>query len=144
MIITLNVAVSWGLLLLIWLVQVIIYPSFRSIPNKAFVHYHRWYVVRIGLFVFPLMMAEIVLIYYFTRTYHLNLYVALGVVMIVVVWLSTIFIQVPMHRKISKEKNNVLIEKLIKTNWRDCLLWRAGRKAAEDRKLSRDITKKAN
>jgi hypothetical protein len=125
MIITLNVAVSWGLLLLIWLVQIIIYPSFRNVKKTVFVQYHRWYVVRIGSFVFPLMMAEVVLIYYFASIYHLNVYVLLGVLMIVVVWLSTIFIQVPIHRKISKKKNIVLIEKLIKTNWLRTIAWSA-------------------
>ncbi len=123
MIIALNVAVSWGLLLLIWLVQIIIYPSFRSIPEKVFVQYHRWYVMRIGLFVFPLMMAELVLIYRLATISEWNMYVLVCVLMIVVVWLSTICIQVPIHRRISKEKSIVLIDKLIDTNWLRTIAW---------------------
>ena len=42
-----NLAVSWGLLILIWLVQLIIYPGFHRISPEGFAAYHLWYVKRI-------------------------------------------------------------------------------------------------
>jgi hypothetical protein len=56
-----NLAISWGLLILIWLVQLIIYPGFQRISRDAFAAYHRWYVIRIAAVVLPLMVAELVL-----------------------------------------------------------------------------------
>jgi hypothetical protein len=56
-----NVAVSWGLLILIWLVQIIIYPGLARIPSNDFVKYHAWYVTRIRMIVLPLMICEIII-----------------------------------------------------------------------------------
>ena len=56
---TLNIAISWGLLILIWLVQIIIYPGFHNIPENTFDQYHRWYAARISFLAIPLMLFEI-------------------------------------------------------------------------------------
>jgi hypothetical protein len=56
-----NIAISWGLLLLIWLVQIIIYPGLSRIPSNDFVNYHSWYVVRISAIVLPLMIGEAII-----------------------------------------------------------------------------------
>ena len=52
-----NVAVSCGLLILIWLVQIIIYPGLARIPSNDFVNYHAWYVTRITMVVLPLSQS---------------------------------------------------------------------------------------
>lgn len=56
-----NVAVSYGLLILIWLVQIIIYPGLARVPSSDFVNYHAWYVTRITMVVLPLMICEIII-----------------------------------------------------------------------------------
>ena len=43
--IILNLVLNWSLLVLIWLVQVIIYPGFDQIPSDIIL----WYVKRISL-----------------------------------------------------------------------------------------------
>ncbi len=48
-----NLAVSWGLFILIWLVQLIIYPGFHRIPRESFATYHKWYVIRMSCVVLP-------------------------------------------------------------------------------------------
>jgi hypothetical protein len=59
---SINLAVSWGLTILIWLVQLIIYPGFHRVPREDFVLYHRWYALRISMIVMPLMLFELVLL----------------------------------------------------------------------------------
>ena len=56
-----NIAISWGLLLLIWLVQIIIYPGLSRLPSEDFVNYHRWYMIRISATVLPLMICEVII-----------------------------------------------------------------------------------
>ena len=56
-----NIAISWGLLVLIWLVQIIIYPGLSRLPSEDFVNYHRWYMIRISAIVLPLMICEVII-----------------------------------------------------------------------------------
>ncbi len=42
---------------------------------------------------------------------------------IILIWFSTFFMQVPLHQKLSKGKNDILIDKLVFTNWFRTVLW---------------------
>ncbi len=119
----LNVAVSWGLVVLIWLVQIIIYPVFREIPKANFPKYHRWYAVRICFFVIPLMAFEIIVLVSLALKADSHSPVFLSMVTVGVVWLSTFLMQVPIHRKLGTAKDGVIIDKLIKTNWIRTTAW---------------------
>ena len=48
-----------GLLVLIWLVQLIIYPSFRYTEEKEFILWHARYISLIGLVFSPFMLLQI-------------------------------------------------------------------------------------
>jgi len=118
-----NIAISWGLLVLIWLVQTIIYPALNRIPSKDFVNYHRWYMTRITAIVLPLMIFEV------TATIgwlilepdsHYSIYAAF---LLVIVWLSTFMLQVPIHRHLQSGKDAVRIRRLVNTNWIRTIAW---------------------
>ena len=117
MIIICNIAVSWGLLILIWLVQIIIYPGLRHIPSSAFVDYHRWYTLKITALVLPLMVGEIIFlgVWWWTRAGQTLPYVA--TLAVAVVWLSTFKLQVPIHKRLQHGKDKTLIRRLVATNW---------------------------
>ena len=117
-----NLAISWGLLLLIWIVQVIIYPGFHRIPADDFVAYHRWYVSRISVMVLPLMTAEAV----FTVTWLADAGSWLSVIcaaLVAIVWLSTMLLQVPIHNRLKSGKQEALIRRLVATNWIRTIAW---------------------
>lgn len=44
-------------------------------------------------------------------------------ILVVLIWLSTFFIQVPIHQKLLVKKDFFLIEKLNRTNWIRTILW---------------------
>jgi hypothetical protein len=118
-----NVAVSCGLLILIWLVQMIIYPGLARIPSNDFVNYHAWYVTRITMVVLPLMICEIIIA---TACFFLqdNLFypiVAFGLV--VLVWFSTFAFQVPIHKCLQAGKDKIKIRRLLATNWIRTVAW---------------------
>jgi hypothetical protein len=111
-----NLAVSWGLLVLIWLVQVIIYPGLQRLPAGDFSDTHRRYVKRISLIVGPLMIFEVVLtamwIFYDPAAGSI-----LCATLVCVVWLSTFVLQVPIHNFLTSGKDEQRIRRLVATNW---------------------------
>lgn len=118
-----NLAVSWGLLILIWLVQLIIYPGFHRIPQNAFAAYHRWYVIRISSVVLPLMVGELILtIWWVLSETYASISLSAGF-LIVIVWLSTFALQVPIHNQLKRGKDDNRIQRLVATNWIRTVAW---------------------
>ena len=117
-----NLAVSWALAVLIWMVQAIVYPGFRRIPAEGFVDYHRWYVARISLIVTPLMFAEAVLTVMWLSIAGTPA-AMISAALVLVVWLSTFLLQVPSHNRLKYGKDRVLIRRLVATNWIRTVAW---------------------
>ena len=118
-----NIALSWGLFILIWLVQLIIYPGFHKIPRESFTAYHRWYVVRISCVVLPLMTGELVLtIWWVLSDNYSSISVSVGS-LVLIVWLSTFALQVPIHNQLQRGKEDKLIRRLVATNWIRTAAW---------------------
>ena len=118
-----NLAVSWGLLVLIWLVQLIIYPGFHRISREAFAAYHRWYAIRISSIVLPLMMAELVLAVWWAFSEKFSPVSLLVCFLVFIVWLSTFVLQVPIHSRLKTGKVNKQIQRLVATNWIRTAAW---------------------
>ena len=118
-----NVAVSWGLLILIWLVQIIIYPGLARIPSNDFVNYHAWYVTRMTMVVLPLMIGEIIIAiaWFFLQNNLFYPIVAGG--LIILVWCSTFTFQVPIHKSLQAGKDQSKIRRLVTTNWIRTVAW---------------------
>jgi len=118
-----NVAISGGLFILIWLVQIIIYPGLVHIPSSDFVNYHAWYVTRITMVVLPLMICEIVIAiaWFFLKENLVYPIVAGGLV--ILVWWSTFTFQVPIHKSLQSGKDKSKIRQLVATNWIRTVAW---------------------
>ena len=118
-----NLAISWGLFILIWLVQLIIYPGFHLITRDVFVSYHKWYVMRISSIVFPLMLAELILTVWWIQSDDYSLVSVLAGVLVLIVWLSTFVRQVPIHNQLKTGKQDMEIRRLVTTNWVRTAAW---------------------
>jgi hypothetical protein len=118
-----NISISWGLLILIWLVQLIIYPGFHRITRGAFAAYHRWYVIRISSIVLPLMSAELLLTVWWIRSDDYSPVSVSAGVLVFIVWLSTFVLQVPIHNRLKTGKDAKLIQRLVTTNWIRTAAW---------------------
>jgi hypothetical protein len=117
-----NLALSWGLMVLIWLVQVIIYPGFHRIPSGSFTDYHRWYVNRVSLIVSPLMISELTMTTWWLLD-TLSTVSAISAGLVLLVWISTFLLQVPIHRRLKFGKEENLIRRLVATNWIRTIAW---------------------
>ena len=110
------------LVAIIWIIQVLHYPTFRFIdPNKE-LEFHKFHTFSISPLVAPLMVAELILVslgLYLDFTY---LTIA-QIVLVILIWLSTFLIQVPIHQKLSNDYKRELVHRLIKTNWIRTICW---------------------
>jgi hypothetical protein len=118
-----NIAISWGLLLLIWLVQIIIYPGLSRIPPKGFVNYHRWYMIRISTIVLPLMICELIITIGWLMLENYSFYSLVSAFLVVIIWLSTFVLQVPIHKHLQLGKDHACIRRLVATNWIRTIAW---------------------
>ena len=112
-----------GLVVLIWLVQLIIYPSFLFYERNNLKRWHYNYTKKITYIVLPLMMGQfIIAIIHLFNDFSIF---SLGSFLIIVsLWVITILIFIPLHNKVSTDHfNQSIINKLIRLNWIRTLLW---------------------
>ena len=119
----LNVISAFFLTGVIWTIQIVHYPSFHYIDKLSFVNFHQFHERRISIIVMPLMILELissVALYFNDMSNHTFL---LNLIIVGLIWCSTFFIQVPIHNILSQKKDNMMIEKLVNTNWIRTFLW---------------------
>lgn len=117
--------INFALVILIWLVQLIIYPSFAHIVEDEFISWHRKYVRTISTIVTPLMAAQMVLIIVLLN-YRLTWAHICMLLSVLVIWVSSFSLSVPCHKKLSiNGKDQTVIGRLVGTNWIRTLLWSA-------------------
>ena len=119
----LGLLLDFGLLVLIWLVQLIIYPGFKYVEPQLFIFYHRYYTKCISCIVIPLMLGQ-VLSHVLKNITGPSILRLISIAMIAMCWLVTFCFSVPCHEKLSKDgKNESVIERLILTNWLRTIAW---------------------
>lgn len=125
-----RLAADSGLLVLIWLVQLIIYPSFLHCRDDQLLTWHSVYSGRITLVVMPLMLTQVAVI---GLQLGRGLQDASGGVswtlwacalLVAVCWLSTFFLSVPLHGQIGAGQGSAqVLERLVLTNWPRTVAW---------------------
>ena len=114
---------DFGLFVLVWIVQLVIYPSFTYYSKENLYKWHRNYTKRFSIVVMPLMCSQIIIA--IIQLFQVqNWYTILSTVIIASLWLTTFKIFVPIHFSID---NNEPIEnacsKLVAKNWMRTVLW---------------------
>ncbi|MFT4762645.1 MAG: hypothetical protein ACI9XO_002757 [Paraglaciecola sp.] len=120
-----NIAVTWTLVGLIWVVQLVHYPSFQYIDNSEFLKFHEHHSQSISIVVLPLMLAELALAFYLGYQSNWNFISLLPLLLVALIWLSTFLLQVPIHQQLGSGKNLKLIINLVHSNWIRTVLWTA-------------------
>lgn len=122
LIFSIHLAVTWMLVGLIWVVQILVYPQFLKVNANEFKAYHFAHCFRIGLVVAPLLFLEAAsaawIVY---RGCDLNFIFSAS--LIPLVWLSTAVFQAPLHTKLMHGFDAGLIRRLILTNWLRTMAW---------------------
>lgn len=104
---------DFGLVVLIWMVQLIIYPSFKNYAKSDLKQWHPIYVHRIALVVIPLMFGQLGLVLA-EVIIGFSLYSMVSLMLILSVWAFTFSFFAPAHKRISEDNYTPeLIRKLI-------------------------------
>ncbi|MEM8765463.1 MAG: hypothetical protein AAGD88_16700 [Bacteroidota bacterium] len=112
-----------GTFVLIWMVQLVIYPSFLFYTTADLITWHKTYTVRITIIVMPLMVGQLFLALYALYKELSVISVARGI-LILLIWILTFLIFVPIHNNIQAGKfDTLLLRKLVQSNWLRTLLW---------------------
>ena len=109
---------------LIWFVQVVHYPLFNRISGDASIHYAVEHQRRTAWVVgLPMLVEGITTLWLFFDPINGRLLPLLGGLVLLKIHLSTIFLQVPLHKKLSQGYDREVIRKLVATNWIRTIGW---------------------
>ncbi len=118
-----HLIVTWALTGLIWTIQLVHYPSFSFIDVTSFHDFQMFHMQSISLVVIPLMVSELTLaIVAAHRSAYRGLQAwCLGIVL--AIWMSTFFWQMPLHNQLLLGKNQSIIDELVAGNALRTGLW---------------------
>ncbi|MGB5982776.1 MAG: hypothetical protein WBG46_11590 [Nonlabens sp.] len=120
-----RLAVDFGLMVLIWMVQLLIYPGFEFLNKDTFHDWHRKYARNMTFIVAPLMFAQVFMVVYFFY-FHAPQFATnvIYATLVALTWISTFLIFIPLHNKLDNEPHNVdTCCKLTQHNWIRVILW---------------------
>jgi len=124
-----HVAATVAMTGLIWFVQLVHYPLFARVGVVDFVAYEREHVRRTGRLVGPLMILEAMSAPVLILAAQAATLAAWGSVsLLALVWLVTLTMQVPLHRRLGTGWDDDAGRRLVATNWIRTLAW-TGRSA---------------
>ncbi len=108
---------------LIWFVQIVHYPLFDRVGREAFAVYEKDHQQRTGLVVAPLMALEMA-----TAAWQIVIGDQTAVVLtafglLLVVWVTTAFVSIPCHHRLSQGFDESAHRRLVATNWIRTVAW---------------------
>ena len=112
----------------IWIVQVVHYPLFALVGDAGWAGYEAQHQSRITLVVGPAMVAELVTAVWLVLRPPADVpmwALVLGAALVGLIWVSTAFVQVPMHATLSAGFSGDAHARLVGTNWIRTAAWSA-------------------
>lgn len=119
-----QIVTTFGMFGVIWVIQLVHYPAFAYAEAGSFARLHQLHTTGISLLVVPLMLAELgaaVGLCVLPDNVQLWQWVLLGLVLLL--WLSTFLLQVPLHSQLGQRLDPQIVHKLVQTNWIRTVLW---------------------
>lgn len=112
---------------LIWVVQVVHYPLFDRVERGAFAAFEAAHQRRISRVVMPAMVIEAATAgWWLLATWRAGeplLWTAINGGLVVVIWASTAWLQVPQHARLSRGFDPVAHRRLVGSNWLRTAVW---------------------
>jgi hypothetical protein len=113
---------------IIWMVQLVHYPSFGRVGKAEFGRFHQAHTTGMGYLVAAPMVVELGLsIWLAIVARHTALAAASGwaLGLVGVIWVATFLISVPFHNRLEGGFDYIAIDGLTRTNWLRTLAWTA-------------------
>lgn len=104
-------------LVLIWLVQLVIYPVFIELERTPFRRWHPVYTRRVSYAVMPIMLGQAGLYAWLTVT-GASWWMISNALLVGLMWAITFFRAVPLHAALDGEEEHLpLAQELLRVNW---------------------------
>ncbi len=110
----------------IWIIQIVHYPLFALVGEESFIRYSGQHNVLITYVVLPTMLIEIgtVGLLALARPSAIPAWLAwLGFALVILIWASTFFLQVPAHNILGRGFDVNAHQVLVSTNWIRTIAW---------------------
>ncbi|MFT5130074.1 MAG: hypothetical protein ACI8W8_003703 [Rhodothermales bacterium] len=123
-----NAASTLAMTGLIWLVQLLHYPSFSFVCESNFAKFAVFHQQRISIVVVPLMLFELISTLLLLHRPHVAFPARLaiaGAICLGIAWFSTFLLQVPVHQQLVKGQDGGLVAELVAGNWVRTAAWSA-------------------
>lgn len=111
---------------LIWFVQIVHYPLLAKAGASEYVDYQRRHMSLTTWVVAPPMLVEAataLLLFFYRPAGVTTAAAAIGVALLGLIWLSTVFFQVRCHDALSRGFEAVAHGRLVTTNWVRTIAW---------------------
>ena len=106
----------------IWVIQLLHYPSFHFINDQKYIEFQHFHMQRISFIVIPVMLIELasaLLLSYFFRSSLTIILLAL----LLGIWGITFIFFTNMHQKLTNGYDRANVDSLVKINWSRTALW---------------------
>lgn len=120
---SIRIIVDFGLVILIWMVQLIVYPGFSFYADPDLLKWHKFYTPKITVIVAPLMFLQMGIAIYLC-IFEFNLFNLVYSLLVLSTWVTTFTYFVPLHQKIEGNKEiKISAKKLSVGNWVRTIQW---------------------
>ena len=106
----------------IWVIQLLHYPSFHFINEKKYIEFQHFHMQRISFIVVPVMLIELasaLLLSYFFRSSLTIILLAL----LLGIWGITFIFFTNLHQKLTNGYDPSIVDRLVQINWYRTALW---------------------
>ena len=108
----------------IWVIQLVHYPSFHFIDLKQYTTFQRFHMSRISYVVVPAMLTELfTLIFLIIFMDQIDTLVTVSGLLLIIIWLMTAVFFSGAHQKLTSGYDKTVVNSLVKLNWGRTLLW---------------------
>ena len=108
----------------IWVIQLLHYPSFHFIQKFNYPKFQQFHMSRISFIVIPAMIIEFITgILMLQFGFSSNFLFISSLFILLVIWVITLVFFTKMHQGLISGYNKLIVDRLISINWSRTLLW---------------------
>lgn len=108
----------------IWVIQLLHYPSFHFIQKSNYSKFQQFHMDRISLIVIPAMVIEFITgIMMLQFGFSSNILFISSLFILLIIWGITFVFFTKMHQGLISGYDEVIVNRLISINWSRTLLW---------------------
>lgn len=108
---------------LIWIIQLVHYPSFPFAARESFAAFHSFHSTRITWIVGPVMTMELVTAAALCLSSPSSLWWWSNLAGVIAIWASTALLSIPNHNQLAGGFSAEAAAALVSTNWPRTMLW---------------------